>query len=115
MRDVLEMANVFTTVEIERDERISIQIIAGSDGTVEVGRRVADGEVNPMVGQVHRWVLPHPAAEPLIGIAILRKRCFLRCDIAMHIATGSVCCRPYANRVLGSGSKFQISLPVSPS
>src|SRR5262249_11798711 len=84
-------------------QRVGVEIVARADGAVEVGRGVADHEVDALGLEVDRGVLPHAAAERLVGIAGLGKLRLLGLDVAMHIAAGGVLGRPYADRVLGDG------------
>ena len=98
--DVLEVAGVLAGVEIERDQRVRVEVVAGTDRAVEVGRRVADDEVDALRLEVDRGVLPHAAAERLVGIAELLQRRLLGRDVAMHVLAGGVMRRPYAGGVL---------------
>ncbi len=71
MGDILEVADVFAGVEVERDHRVGVEIVAGPDGAVEVGRGIADDEIDAVGCEIDARVLPHAAAERLIGIAAL--------------------------------------------
>ena len=48
MGDILEVANVFAGVQIERDERVGVEIVAGPDRAVEIGRGIADDEIDAL-------------------------------------------------------------------
>ena len=112
MRNVLEVADVLAGVEIERDERVGIEVVAGADRAVEVGRGIADDEIDALRRQVDRRILPHAAAERLVGVAVLGERRLLGRDVAMHVAAGGVVGRPNADRVLGDGVEGPEQLAV---
>ncbi len=65
MGDVLIVAGILAGVEIERHERVGVEIVAGTNGAVQVGRRIADHEIDALRGEIDRRVLPHAAAERL--------------------------------------------------
>src|SRR5207244_9941485 len=50
-------------------------------------------------GEVDRRVLPHAAAERLVGIAGLGELRLLRRDVAMHVAAGGVLLGPHADGI----------------
>jgi hypothetical protein len=52
MGNILEVADVLSSVQIERDEGVGIEVVAGPDGAVEIGRGVADDEVDALVGEI---------------------------------------------------------------
>ena len=54
MGDVLEVADVLAGVEIERDQRVGVEVVAGTDRAVEVGRGIADHEIDAVGRQVDR-------------------------------------------------------------
>ena len=103
MGDVLEVADIFAGVEIDRYERVRIEIVAGPDRAVEVRRRIADHEVDALGLEVDRRILPHAAAERLVGVAGLGELRLLGRDVAMHVLAGGVLGRPHADGVLGDG------------
>src|SRR6476620_6452789 len=101
VRDELEVADIFAGVEIDRYQRLGIEIVAGPNGAVEVWRRVADHEEDTVGLEINRRILPHAAADRLVWVAGLGELRLLRLDIAMHVMAGSVVCRPHANGFLG--------------
>ena len=103
MGDVLEVADIFAGIEIDRDERLRVEIVAGPDRAVEVRRRVADHEVDALGLEIDRRVLPHAAAERLVRIAGLGELRLLGLDIAMQVFARGVLGRPHADGVLGGG------------
>ena len=100
MRNVLEVADVFAGVQIHRDQRVGVEIVAGTHRTVEVGRRIADHKVDAVRRLVDRGVLPHAAAEGLVGIAVLGQRVLLGRNVAVLVSPGRVGGRPDADRAL---------------
>ena len=106
------MTNVFAGVQIEGDERVGIEIVAGADRPVEVGRGVADDEINSLRRQIDRWILPDAAAERLVGVAVLGERRLFRRDVAMLVASSRVGGRPDAHRILGDGVEVPDELAV---
>ena len=52
-----------------------------------------------LVCEIDRRILPHAAAERLVGIADLGELLLLGLDVAMHVAAGRVVLRPYADRI----------------
>jgi hypothetical protein len=71
MRNVLEVANVFAGIQVERDKRVGIEVVASADRAVEVGRWVADDEIDPIRRQMDRGILPDGTTEWFIRIAYL--------------------------------------------
>ena len=98
MRDVLEVADVLAGVEVDRDERVRVEVVARAQRAVEIGRRIADHEVDAVRREIDRRVLPHAAAERLVGIAVFGKRRLLGRDVAMHVAAGRVRASPTRRR-----------------
>ena len=101
MRDVLEVADVLAGVQIDRDERVGVEVVAGADCAVEVGRGIADHEIDALVGEIDRRILPNAAAERLVRVAVLGQRRLLGLDVAVQVASGRVLGRPDADGVLG--------------
>ena len=112
MRDILEVANVFASVQIDRDERVGIEVIARADRAIKVGRGIADDEIDALRRQVDRWVLPHAAAERLVGIAVLGERRLFGGDVAMLVTSCRVGGRPHAHRILRDGVEVPDKLAV---
>ena len=103
MRDVLVVASVLAGFQVERDEAVGVQVVAGTNAAVEIRRWVADDEEDAVQLQVDGWVLPDAAAESFGRVAELGVGGFLSVDIAMHIAAGGVVLRPHARRIVGDG------------
>src|SRR5262249_35732364 len=97
--DILEVANVLASVEIERDERVSVEVVARALRAVEVGRGIAHHEIDAVGGKVDRRILPHAAAERLVGIAGLGELLLFGGDVAVHVATGGVLLGPHPDGV----------------
>ena len=112
MGDVLKVTDIFAGLEIQRDQRVGVEVVAGPVRSVEVGRRIADDEVDPVGRKIDRGVLPHAAAELGIGIANLGERVLLRLDIAMHAAAGGILGRPNTDGILRNGVEIPELLPV---
>ena len=112
MGDVLEVADVLARLQIERDERVGIEVVARPDRAVEIGRGIADDEIDPLRRQIDRRILPHPAAQRLVGVAVLRQRRLLGVDVAVHVAPGRVLGRPNADGVLRDGVEAPDELAV---
>ena len=94
MRDVLEVADVLAGVEVDRDQRVGVEVVARTQAAVEIGRRIADHEVDAGCVEIDRRVLPDAAAERLVGIAVLLQRRLLGLDVAVHVAAGGVVSSP---------------------
>ena len=103
--DILEVADIFAGVEIERHQRVCVEIVARTDGAVEIGRRVADHEEDPVRRQIDGRVLPDAATQGFRGIAVLGIGRFFSGDIAMHVAAGGVLLCPDARAVVGDRRK----------
>jgi hypothetical protein len=101
--DILEVTDVFSRVEVERNERVGIEIVARAVGTVQIGRRVADHEVDPVGSKIDRGVLPHAAAELGKRIAGLGQLILFGLDVAVHIAAGRVLGGPDAYGAVRNG------------
>ena len=84
------MADVGAGFQIDGNERVRIEVIARTRGAVEVGGRISDDEIDAIRGQIDRRALPHAAAEPLVGVAVLGERRLFRLDVAMQVASGRV-------------------------
>ena len=104
--DVLEVGLVGAGVQIDRDDRVGVQVVAGTDVAVQVGRGVAHHEVHGPGLPVDRRRHPHAAAQGLVEAAALSasrsafslamSRCMLR-----PVAS---CVRPHALvALLGDG------------
>ncbi len=103
MRDILEVADIFAGIEIDRDQAVGVEIVARAHRAVEIGRGIADHEIDAPRGEIDRRVLPHPAAETLVGIAELLERRFFGRDVAVQVMAGRILGRPDADRVFGDG------------
>src|SRR5262245_64597349 len=91
MGDVLEVALVLAGVEIDRNQRVGVEVVTGADRTVEVRRGIADHEIDELALEIDRRILPYAAAEGLVGDAQFLERLFLCRDVAMHgLASGVV-------------------------
>ena len=90
MGDVLEVPLVGALVEVDGDDRVRIQVVAGADRAVEVRRRIARNEEHGAGFLVDGGRHPHAASQRLVERAVLRKRRFFRRDVAMHVAAGGV-------------------------
>ena len=101
--DVLEVTDVATGLEIERHQRVGIEVVAGPQRPVEVGRRITDQKIDAVCGEVYRRILPHAAAERLVGVTSLRKLRLLGRDVAVHVTSGGVLLGPDTHRILGRG------------
>src|SRR5271170_1289145 len=93
------MADVLAGFQIDRHERVGIQIITWTHAAIDVGRRIADDEVDALVRKVYRWVLPDRTAERFVRIAALGQRRLFRSNVAMQIEARRVMCRPNTNRI----------------
>jgi hypothetical protein len=58
-------------LQIDRHERVGIQIITWTHAAIDVGRWIADDEVDALVRRVYRRVLPDRTAERFVRIAAL--------------------------------------------
>ena len=58
MCDVLEVANILTSIQIYGDQGVRVKVVPRPQRAIEVGRRVTGYEIGPIVGQINRWVLP---------------------------------------------------------
>ena len=97
VRDVLVVPLVLAGVEIDRDERIGIEIVAGANRAIQVRRRIADHEVHRMRLPVDGRRHPHAAAERAIEVAALRRKLLLLGrDVALHVAADRVVLGPHA-------------------
>ena len=97
------MADILAGIEIQRDQRVGVEVVAGPVRSVEIGRWIADDEVNPVGHKIDRGILPHAAPELGIGIANLGERVLFGLDIAMHIAAGCILGRPNPDGILRNG------------
>src|ERR1700688_430713 len=93
------MADVLAGFQIDRYERVGIQIITWTHAAIDVGRGIADDEVDPLVRKVYRRVLPDRTAERFVRIAALGQCRLFRSDIAMQIEARRIMCRPHTNRI----------------
>ena len=100
MSDVLVMADIFARIEINRHQRVRVEIVAGPDRAVEVWRRIAGDEEDALRLEVDSRILPHTATKRLIGIAQLLERRLLSRDVAMHVPARGILGRPHADGVL---------------
>lgn len=50
--DILEVADILARVEIDRDQRIGVEIVAGAQAAIEIGRRVAGEAEAAIIGEV---------------------------------------------------------------
>ena len=98
--NVLEMADVLSGIQINRNQRVGIQIVSGSQRTVQVWRGVAHHEIDPVVGEVYCRILPDTTAHRLIWVAHGLEVFLLCTNITQHVATGRIVGGPDANRVL---------------
>src|SRR6202034_2937233 len=96
----LEVASHLAGFEIDRNQRVGVEVVAGSLRAVEVRRGIADREVDALGGEIDRGILPHAATEGLVGITGLAELLLLGRDVAMQVATGCILRRPDADRVL---------------
>src|SRR5262249_39062251 len=110
--DVLEVADVFAGLEIEGDQRVGVEVVAGAQRSVEIGRRIADHEIDAVGGEIDRRVLPNAAAQRLVGIAGLGELLLLGLNVAVHVAAGRVLLRPDAGRILWNGVEIPNELAV---
>src|SRR5262249_23656170 len=110
--DVLEVADIPAGIEIERDQRVGVEVVAGAQRAVEIGRRIADDEIDAVGREIDRRILPDAAAERLVGIAGLGELVLLGLDIAVHVAAGGVLLRPHADRVFRNGVEIPELLAV---
>ena len=94
------MADVLAGIEVERHQRVRVEIVAGAQRAVEVGRRIADHEIDPIGVEIDRRVLPDAAAQRLVGVAGLGQRRLLGRDVAMQDPARGVLLGPDADRVL---------------
>ena len=46
MRNVLEVADIFPGVEVNSDKTVGVEVVTRTERAVEVGRRVADNEID---------------------------------------------------------------------
>ena len=65
MGDKLKVTGVTAGIQVQRHQRVGVKIVAGTHGAVEVRRRIADHEEDPVRRQIDRGVLPHASAETL--------------------------------------------------
>src|SRR3984957_13538564 len=66
--DILEVADIFAGLQIERDQRVRVEVVAGTDRTIEIGRRIADHEKDPVGRKIDSRILPDAAAKFLPGV-----------------------------------------------
>src|SRR5262245_54071775 len=66
--DVLEVADILAGIEIDRYERICVEIVARTDRAIEGGRRISHHEVDALRPEVDRGILPYRATEGLVRI-----------------------------------------------
>ena len=100
MGDVLEVADVFAGLEIQRNQRVRVEIVAGPVRAVEIGRGIADDEIDPVGRKIDGRILPHAAAELLQRDRRSWRVVLLGLDIAVHVAAGGVLGRPDADGIL---------------
>ena len=112
MRDVLEVADVLACIQVHGHERVGVEVVARTDRAVEVGRGVADDEVDAVRRLVHGRILPHAAAEGLVRVAVFGEGVFLRGDVAVLVPPGRVRCRPDTDRVFRDRIEGPQELPV---
>ncbi len=97
MGDILKMAYVFAGLEIDGHQRVRIKLVAGAIRTVEIRRWIADDKIEPVRRQIDGRVLPHAAAQLLVGIAGFGQLILFSLDIAVHVPAGGVFRRPDTN------------------
>jgi len=90
MGDILEVADIFAGIQIDRHQTIGVEVVARTQRSVEIGRRVADDEIDPVRFQIHGRVLPDTAAERGVRVALRSKGSFLRLDVTLHVAAGRI-------------------------
>ena len=90
MGDVLEVPLVGALVEVDRDHRIRVQVVARANRAVEVRRRIADDEEDRAGLLVDCGRHPHAAPQRLVERAVLREGRLLRRDVAVHVAAGRI-------------------------
>ena len=49
MRQILQVTHVSAGIERYGDQRIGVQVVAGTHAAIEVRRRIADGEIDAVV------------------------------------------------------------------
>jgi hypothetical protein len=81
------------------------RVVAGTDRTVEIRRRIADHEIDPVGREIDGRILPDAAAEFLPGVAGLGELVLFALDIEVHVAPGGVLCRPDTDRILRDGAE----------
>ena len=97
VRDVLEVPLVVAGGEVDRDQRVGVQVVPGALRAVEVGRGIAGDEKYRLGLAVDRGRHPHAAAQRLVEAAALRGELLLfRRDVPLHVAAGGVVLRPHA-------------------
>ena len=74
--DVLEVPLVRAVVQVDRDDRVGVEVVAGADVTVQVGRGIADHEEDRARLLVHRRSHPHAAAQRLVERAAFANAAF---------------------------------------
>src|SRR5438105_7245031 len=114
--DVLEVADILAGLEIERDQRVGIEVVARAQRSVEIGRRIADHEEDAVGGKIDRGVLPYAAAERPVRVAGLGELVLLGVDAALRVAAGGVLLRPSVMRAAaGYSSRIRQRAPRSSS
>ena len=96
MGDVLGVPLVGAGVQIHRNHRIGVEVVARPFRAIQVGRGIADHEEDGACLQVDRRVHPHAAAQRLVERAVLRQLGLFGGDVALHVAAGGVVLGPDA-------------------
>ncbi len=83
-------------VEVDRDDRVRVQVVARANRAVKIRRGIADDEKRRVRLAVDRRRHPHPAAERLKEVAALvGQHLLFGRDVAVHVAARRVVDRPH--------------------
>ena len=96
MGDVLKMPAVFAGIQIDRDQRVGVQVVSGALCAIQVRRRVTHHKEDGAGFQVDGRVHPDTTTQGLVEAAVAGQLRLLGGNVAVHIATGRIVLGPDA-------------------